>query len=144
MMLARTVCCALVLVAACSAPARSERTTVENSAPSPATESVATPDAGLRGFSVQLPPAASADPIDAGDRILVITILDTGEAILDNQKLTDESLARAFVHAAGIDPDTKVVIRAHERATHGRVVEIMELAKQAGLTKLAIATRDTK
>ena len=39
------------------------------------------------------------------------------------------------------DQESIVVIRADEGTRHGRVVEVMDLAKQVGFAKLAIAIR---
>ena len=38
-------------------------------------------------------------------------------------------------------PETVVLVQADEGVPHGRVVQVMELARGAGLTRLAIATR---
>jgi biopolymer transport protein ExbD len=37
-----------------------------------------------------------------------------------------------------------VIVQADEATHHGRVVAVMELAKSAGLRRLAIATRRSK
>jgi biopolymer transport protein ExbD len=41
----------------------------------------------------------------------------------------------------GRDANMTVIIEADEGVAHGTVVHVMELAKDAGLVKLAIATR---
>ena len=39
-------------------------------------------------------------------------------------------------------PDAVVIVQADEGVSHGRVVEVMELAKAAGLPQLAIGVRE--
>ena len=50
-------------------------------------------------------------------------------------------LRKMFDDARARDPETQVVVQADEATHHGRVVAVMELAKAAGLRRLAIATR---
>ena len=52
-----------------------------------------------------------------------------------------ERLRKMFDEAKARDPETQVVVQADEATHHGRVVAVMELAKAAGLRRLAIATR---
>jgi biopolymer transport protein ExbD len=55
--------------------------------------------------------------------------------------MSAEALRRTFEQAKGKDAETQVVVQADEATHHGRVVAVMELAKAAGLRRLAIATR---
>jgi len=55
-----------------------------------------------------------------------------------------KDLEKLFKERAKKAPQTMVIIRADARALHGKVVEVMDLAKSAGLNKLAIATRPKK
>ncbi|MDP6086939.1 MAG: biopolymer transporter ExbD, partial [Nitrospinota bacterium] len=41
-------------------------------------------------------------------------------------------------------PDFMLVIKADRQVPHGRVVEVLDIAKQAGVRRLAIATRPKK
>jgi biopolymer transport protein ExbD len=45
-----------------------------------------------------------------------------------------------LVEAARRDPQTLVIIKADAKSIHGKVVEVMDIAKQSGLNRLAIAT----
>ena len=40
-------------------------------------------------------------------------------------------------------PDAQVIIQADTGTHHGKVVEVMELAKQVGIERLAIATESS-
>ena len=52
-----------------------------------------------------------------------------------------DELSRTFADAFKRNPETQVIVQADESTHHGRVVGVMELAKTAGLRRLAIATR---
>ena len=53
----------------------------------------------------------------------------------------DAALARTFDASAKLSADTVLVVQADEGVPHGRVVAVMEAARTAGLSRLAIATR---
>ncbi len=55
--------------------------------------------------------------------------------------VVDADLERYFQSAFNTDAETQVVIKADAGVNHGRVVGVMERAKQIGLTRLAIATK---
>jgi biopolymer transport protein ExbD len=57
-------------------------------------------------------------------------------------KVQDEAALRAtFADARAHSPDTLVLFQADAGVPHGQVVRVMEQAREAGLTRLAIATR---
>jgi biopolymer transport protein ExbD len=55
--------------------------------------------------------------------------------------VTAEELKGQFTQARDHNPNTTVIVQADAGVPHGRVVEVMELAKTTGLAHLAIATR---
>ena len=59
----------------------------------------------------------------------------------DVKKVDEPQLKAMFEKARARDENTQVIVQADEATHHGRVVGVMELAKQAGLRRLAIATR---
>lgn len=54
----------------------------------------------------------------------------------------DALLARAR-EAVAKSPDLRAVIRADGSVTHGRVVRVLDLLKQAGITKIAFGVSTT-
>jgi len=92
------------------------------------------------GFKVNLPRGGKGD--EAGlSRDLTVAILADGRAVVAGRALDDAALAGAFEEAHVRSAETVVLFQADEGVPHGRVVQVMELARQAGLTRLAIATR---
>ena len=91
------------------------------------------------GLNVSLPTGA-AQEIDLAKASLVLVIPVEGDLAVDGKLVRDADLDNLFRAAFVKDKDTQVVLQADKGAVHGRVVDIMERAKAAGLTKLAIGT----
>lgn len=91
------------------------------------------------GLNVSLPTGA-AQEIDLAKASLVLVIPVAGDLAVDGKLVRDADLDNLFRAAFVKDKNTQVVLQADKGAVHGRVVDIMERAKAAGLTKLAIGT----
>jgi biopolymer transport protein ExbD len=92
------------------------------------------------GFEVNLPRGGKTDAQGVA-RDLTVAILADGRAVVAGKVLDDAALAAAFAEAKGRSPETLVLFQADEGVPHGRVVRVMEQAREAGLSRLAIATR---
>lgn len=101
-------------------------------------------DAGSRaGVNVNLPKGSAKD-ISPGAADLTVAVMSDGKLFLDGKVVEPDQLKAAFEKARARDPETQVIVQADEATHHGRVVGVMELAKGAGLRRLAIATRRSK
>ena len=97
--------------------------------------------AAKAGLKVNLPKGGASDVTpQASD--LSIAILTDGRIVVGGDVLTAEELKKALDAAKLKNPDTLVIVQADEGVTHGKVVEVMELAKGAGLAQLAIGVRE--
>ncbi|MCL4468134.1 MAG: biopolymer transporter ExbD [Deltaproteobacteria bacterium] len=65
-----------------------------------------------------------------------------GAIFFDKKQVDIAELKTALESAAKTAPDTLVIIAADKDVLHGRVVQVMEAARSAGLHKLAIATTE--
>ncbi len=100
------------------------------------------PGGGARaGLKVNLPKGGSAD-VTARSTDLSVAVLADGQFVLGGTVVSGDELSRAFDKARAENPDTVVIVQADEGVPHGTVVEVMELAKKAGLGQLAIGVRD--
>ena len=88
------------------------------------------------GIEVDLP-RSSADTILREDNDLKVWVKSDGQVMLDEEPATLSALEQAFSSAA---KDAQVVIKADREVDHGRVVQVMDLARSHGLSRLAIAT----
>jgi biopolymer transport protein ExbD len=91
------------------------------------------------GLKVNLP-AGAAQEIDTSKASLVLVIPLSGDVAVGGKVMRDDQLDALFQAAFQRDKATQVVLKADRGVAHGRVVNLMERAKQAGLTKLAIGT----
>jgi biopolymer transport protein ExbD len=87
--------------------------------------------------SIELPKAATKAPLDVS---MVITIVKDGRILLAGDVVTKEKLAEDLKKLAAKDPESRVVVQADDEVAHKLVVEVMDLAKSAGIQNLAIAT----
>ena len=66
--------------------------------------------------------------------------LDLATDLFEYTRIPDTEIDNLFRAAFARDKNTQVVLKADKGVQHGRVVNLMERAKQAGLTRLAIGT----
>jgi len=91
------------------------------------------------GLKINLPSGA-AQEIDTSKASLVLVIPLTGDVAVGGKQMSDDKLDAVFQAAFQRDKLMQVVLKADKGVAHGRVVNLMERAKQAGLTRLAIGT----
>jgi biopolymer transport protein ExbD len=104
------------------------------------TSSVMATDGARAGVRVNLPKGATKE-ISSSQKDVTVAITTDGKMVVDGKEVSADSLRKLFDDAKARDPETQVVVQADEATHHGRVVAVMELAKAAGLRRLAIATR---
>jgi biopolymer transport protein ExbD len=108
------------------------------------TSSITASDSTARaGVKVNLPKGAAKD-VAASGKDITVAITTDGKMVVEGKEMAPDSLKQRFMDAAAKDPETQVIVQADEATHHGRVVAVMELAKAAGLRRLAIATRRAK
>ncbi|HSD86956.1 MAG TPA: biopolymer transporter ExbD [Kofleriaceae bacterium] len=91
------------------------------------------------GLKVNLP-QGQAQEIDPSKQSLVITVPLQGDVDVGGKRIADGDIDNLFRAAFARDKNTQVVLKADKGVQHGRVVNLMERAKAAGLTRLAIGT----
>jgi biopolymer transport protein ExbD len=88
------------------------------------------------GIPVNLPKATRAEAARAP---LSISISRDGVVHLDREPVDAAGLAARLQARARVEPDLAVVIEADTDVAHGRVVDVLDAARVAGVGKLAIA-----
>ena len=91
------------------------------------------------GITVDLPDA-SAPQVARQDDDIRIVITPASEIRIDGAPVTLSALRERLGAMAGEGRDAQVLIRADRRVPHGLVVAVMDAARSAGLTRLAIMT----
>ena len=90
-----------------------------------------------KALSVQLPQATSAS---APAQLPVVLTLDAeGHITIDNVPMSIDAAEAMVKERIAQNPNASVILQADKRSAHGQVVAIMDMLKQAGVKRLAIA-----
>ena len=90
-----------------------------------------------KALSVQLPQATSAS---APAQLPVVLTLDAeGHITIDNKPMSIDDAEAMVKQRIQENPNASVILQADKRAAHGQVVAIMDMLKQSGVKRLAIA-----
>ena len=92
------------------------------------------------GIPVNLP-KSSAQEIASDKQDVRVIVRRSGEIFLGEARVNAQGLAEYFRKTAAASLDIQVLIQADEQVSHGKVVEVMDLARRVGLHRLAIVTR---
>ncbi|MCC6808203.1 MAG: biopolymer transporter ExbD [Deltaproteobacteria bacterium] len=91
------------------------------------------------GIKVDLPKSsAKGGAIEQGDVIVALT--KEGQIVHAGEALNLEQLKTILETAKAKNPKTVVIVQADREVQHGRVTEVLDLARSLGLEQLAIAT----
>ena len=91
------------------------------------------------GIPVNLPNASSSVKVGGTEIALVITANET--IYFQGKKVELEELPSLLKAAIVNKKNTILLINADEKASHGRVVSVLDMAKALGIERLAIATK---
>lgn len=91
------------------------------------------------GTKVNLPKESRPEPLD--QRHLIISLEKSGEVYLNDARVTMSELEQEVGDLLEVDPERAVIVRGDESIALGRIIEVMDVAKRMGATKLAIATQ---
>lgn len=87
-------------------------------------------------LKVQLPKAKATD--GHSDKPATLTLLKNGSMRWNEQPIAEREVLSKLKVAVAQDPETNLVVSADKDVQHGRVVHLLDLSKQAGITKFAI------
>ena len=90
------------------------------------------------GIQVDRPEAVTADSQD--DAAILIAISANDEIWIDRQERDPRAVRGIIERLHAENPKGSIVIQADEGSTHEMLVIVMEAAKQAGVTNVAIAS----
>jgi biopolymer transport protein ExbD len=93
------------------------------------------------GFDVDLP-KASAREIPEEQRTINVTVDKNGVFSISDKRYSPEELSEYLKNESRKAKDIMLIIQADRVTQHGKVVEIMDMARQAGIMKIGIATQE--
>jgi biopolymer transport protein TolR len=87
-------------------------------------------------IEVELPRAAHGG--ESVGTLLAVVLTKDGEVYLDGVRRDEAQLVARTREAVAKDGNARVIISADRAASHGAVVRVIDLVKDAGVTKFAI------
>ena len=90
-----------------------------------------------KALSVQLPQATTASV--PAQLPVVLTLDAEGHITIDNVPMSIDAAEVMVKERIAQNPNASVILQADKRSAHGQVVAIMDMLKQAGIKRLAIA-----
>lgn len=93
----------------------------------------------FKGMPVNLPKAAAGRQAPAESA--AVTIAADARIFLDKEPVDHTGLGDGLRQKLAANPDLLVVINADEGVEHGRVVEVMDIARGANVARMAIAVK---
>jgi biopolymer transport protein ExbD len=88
-----------------------------------------------QSIPLDLPEAATGEDIVT---TLAVSITADGTIYVDGEKSSDAHLSKTITDTQKDNDDVRVVIAADQKVTHGKVVHIIDLVRQLGVSKFAI------
>lgn len=88
-----------------------------------------------QSIPVDLPKASTGEDVVT---TFAVTLTTDGQTYLDGQRIDEASLRQRIGGARVENADVRVVIAADAKVEHGKVVHIIDLVRQEGVSKFAI------
>ena len=89
-----------------------------------------------QAMKVNLPKTSTSD--GGAESLAAVSIDGDHRIFLNKQEVTLDELKGAFGRLRVDDPEATVVISADTKAEHGKVIEVMDLARSEGLSNFAV------
>jgi biopolymer transport protein ExbD len=91
------------------------------------------------GIAIKLP-ESSAPTLTRTPEEVEVTLSREGEIFLQGEAVSPNQLAERLRSYQAQAAEMTFMLRADEQALHGRVVQVMDIAREAGFGRLAMAT----
>lgn len=95
-----------------------------------------------QGIDVNLP-TAEPKRIDVAD-VLTVTVSSSERVYLENQRVTIDELRDRLSSIHTANEDVSVLIKADAGIEYGKVIEVLDTARSAGISRLGMATKPPK
>lgn len=99
---------------------------------------VTTPLMMQEALKIKLPTATTAEP--QVEQTTTVTVTSDGNIYLNKAQVSLDDLKGLLTSRMASSPDKTVVIKADKGIMYGLVVNVLDIAKESGALKLAIAT----
>jgi len=99
---------------------------------------VTTPLMMNEALKIKLPTAVTAEP--QIEQTTTVSVSPDGKIYLNKAQVSLEDLKGLLASRMSTSPDKTVIIKADKTIIYGTVVKVLDIAKESGALKLAIAT----
>lgn len=90
-------------------------------------------------FQVELPTAASVQPLTEGPDALIVSVSRDGRVMLRNQELTLLELESRLIAARENYPGQAVVIRGEGEGRYQAIIDVLSVANRAQMADISLA-----
>jgi biopolymer transport protein ExbD len=94
----------------------------------------------VSGARIDLPNVENKNTEDEANKITLI-VSKSGEIYLGGERLDQKGLDKALKALVSEKGSLRLILQADKDVTHGKVVEIMDVAKGAGIDSIVIAAK---
>ncbi len=92
------------------------------------------------GVSLKLPETKTREGAPETNKDLTIVIAKDGKTYVDAQPMTVPQLETHLRNIAGRDKQSRILVKGDRDVAYARVMEVMDLIRQAGLTRVVFPT----
>jgi biopolymer transport protein ExbD len=93
-------------------------------------------------LELRLPESSTATPVaDHPPREVELILTEDGRLLLGDERIEMPELKVRLQRILEEDPESQVTIKAEESVTHGQVIRLMDVVREAGFHGLGIGTR---
>ena len=89
---------------------------------------------------VSLPKAFTSNPTAPASQSLVLD--SKGTIYFLNKPVNKDDLLKQLKEMAALNPEIRIVLSADTDALHGKVVELLDVVRLAGITKVALGVKN--
>jgi biopolymer transport protein ExbD len=86
-----------------------------------------------------LPRSTTAEKVTESSSVVYLTV--DGRIFLDDRRLEDGDLRTALKQMQAGTGEDRIALTADEGASHGKVVELIDLIKECGFTRISLTAR---
>lgn len=92
------------------------------------------------GVSLKLPETVTREGAPELSKDLAVSIAKDGQLYMDGRAYADDQVADRLKSVAARNKDARVLIKGDREVEYSRVMAVMDMARQAGLTKVVLPT----
>lgn len=92
------------------------------------------------GVSLKLPETATREGAPETKKDLTVEVTKDGSLYMDGQKKTEQEVQSQLLALAARDRNSRVLVKGDRDVVYARVMEVMDMVRQAGLTRVVLPT----